>query len=244
MFINGIRTQSWIFNLKFQQPLIEAGRTQINVTVVIDAIQPIETLFLSYLIIDINRLSQSYTFSFTTTPVASDFNLIGILSFTNTSSPIQYAYININKTNNLACEGWNCSACLSNSNCISQGGIVFQGKCLKCGLNSIFNSQTGCVDCGVNATIVNGRCNCKNGFFNISGACQNCPPGTNYNENLKICNTICTGGQQWISGACSCSSGTYLINGLCSTCSIGYSYNSTTSTCIIICSSNQVNVNN
>ena len=137
-------------------------------------------MFLSYIVIDISRLSQSYTFSFTTTPIVSDFSIARIVSFTNTSSPVQYAYININKTNNLPCEGWSCSLCLSSSNCITQGGNIFQNKCLKCGLNSIFNAQTGCVDCGVNASLVSGRCTCRNGFFNISGTCQNCPPGTRY----------------------------------------------------------------
>ena len=41
VFVNGIRTQSWLFTLKFQQPTLDYSRNQINATFNTDASSPI-----------------------------------------------------------------------------------------------------------------------------------------------------------------------------------------------------------
>lgn len=270
VFVNGLRSQSWLFTLKFQQPTLDYSRNQINATINTDANYPIESLYLSYLILDITQLSTSFAYSFTTAPVQSDFSLAGIVGITNSSSQLQYAYFNLNKTNTLSCFGFTCNKCLSAASCLSNGGNVVNNQCVKCSQNQVFTAGLGCscsqgyvlisgvcsvcpagtlynsvsqncLVCGANAIVSSGKCSCSNGFYNISGTCQVCPAGSAFNSLLQSCSSICTGGQQWSNGACSCPSGTYLVSGVCGVCSQGFIYNSQTATCSPICSgSNQV----
>lgn len=265
IFVNGIRTQSWLYNLKFQQPVLDITRGLINVTVMTDAIYPIETIFFSYLILDLSRLGSSFTYSFTATPTSNDLGVSGIVGFSNaTNSQVQYAYISLNKTNKLTCVGLTCSKCLSAASCTTSGGVVSGNQCIKCASNQIFVAGSGCICsngyflingacgicpagtlystntqncivCGLNASLINGACTCNNGYYNVSGNCQTCPAGTVYNRLTLICASICSGGQQWLNGACSCSSGTFLINGVCGVCPQGYSYSAFSTSCLQIC---------
>lgn len=222
---------------------------------------------------DLNKISTALSYSFTTSSVPSDFSITGIIGITNTTSSLQYAYANFNKTNNLACVGFTCTKCISSASCTSQGGTVITNQCVKCSSNSVFNAGVGCVcingyylingacstcspgnfyntatlkcvSCGNNANFINGKCTCNNGFYNISGVCQTCPSGTLYSSLLLTCTPICSGGMQWINGNCTCPTGTNLINNVCGICSSGYTYNVLTSTCTQICSgSNQIYYN-
>lgn len=262
VFVNGIRTQSWLFNLKFQQPTLDYVRNQINATINTDSNYPIETLYLSYLILDITQLGNSFAYSFTTSSVQSDFSLSGIVGITKSSSQLQYAYFNLNKTNTLSCVGFSCSKCLSAASCSANGGTVSNNQCVKCGQNQVFTAGSGCgciqgylliagvcsvcpagtiynsasqncLACGANAVVSNGKCSCNNGYYNISGTCQTCPAGSAFNSLLLTCSSICTGGQQWLNGQCSCASGFILYNGAC----VVYSQTTTTTTS---CGQNQL----
>lgn len=244
VFVNGIRTQSWLFNIKFQQPTLDYARNQINATINTDSNYPIETLYLSYLIIDLTQLGNSFAYSFTTAPTQSDFSLAGIVVITNSSSQLQYAYFSLNKTNTLSCVGFSCNKCLSPASCLASGGTVSSNQCVKCGQNQVFTAGTGCgciqgyfpisgacsvcpagtiynsalqncLACGANAVVSNGKCSCSIGYYNISGTCQVCPAGSAFNSLLLTCSSICTGGQQWLNGQCSCASGFILYNGAC-----------------------------
>ena len=265
VFLNGMRTQAWLFNFKLQQPVLDANRGLLNVTVLTNAIYPIETLFLSYLIIDLSKLGSSFTYAFTTASQPGDFTLSGLVALTNsTSGQLQSAYISLNKTNRLSCTGFTCSNCISASSCTSNSGVVVGNQCVKCGINQVFQAGIGCVcasgyyminggcgtcsqgaiyvpvsqsclSCGNNAGPFNGACACNTGFYNISGSCQSCSAGTTYSALLLNCVSVCSGGQQWTNGACTCPGNTYLISSSCGTCPVGYSYNSATSTCSQIC---------
>lgn len=265
VFLNGMRTQAWLFNLKLQQYVLDTNKGLLNVTVLTDAIYPIETLFFSYLIIDLTKLGSSFTYAFTTASQPGDFTLSGLVALTNsTSGQLQSAYVTLNKTNKLSCTGFTCSKCISASSCTSNNGVVAGTQCVKCGNNQVFQPGTGCVcaigyyiingacgtcsqgavylpvsqsciSCGKNAGPVNGACACNTGFYNISGSCRSCAAGTIYSALLLNCTSICIGGQQWINGACSCPGKTYLISGTCGTCPVGYSYYSATTTCSQIC---------
>ncbi len=222
---------------------------------------------------DLNKIGQSYTYSFTSNPIKSDFSFSGIFALSNLTTQVQYGFINLNKTNLLSCAGFSCNACISPASCSSSGGSVLGTQCLKCTQNQVFSSGVGCicrvgffsingtcascpsnslynpatqscVSCGSNTILANGKCTCSDGFFNISGSCQKCPSGTIFNSLLSICSPRCSGSQQLVNGVCSCASGTFLINGNCGICSPGSSYNSATLSCIKQCTgANQILVN-
>jgi hypothetical protein len=165
---------------------------------------------------DLAKIVNSFTYSFTTSPVVSDFRIGGVFALSNTSSQLQYGFVNLNKTNNLTCVGLICPTCITTASCTSLGGSVNGAQCIKCSVNQVFSIGSGCicrsgllliggvcgtcplnsiyvsfnqscVSCGNNAISINGNCVCNDGFFNISGNCQRCPVGTLYNGLSKIC---------------------------------------------------------
>jgi hypothetical protein len=251
--------------MRLQQPVLDTNRGLLNVTVLTDAIYPIETLFFSYLIIDLTKFGSSFTYAFTTASQPGDFTLSGLVGLINSSSgQLQSTFVSLNKTNRLSCTGFTCSRCISASSCTSNSAVVVGNQCVKCGNNQVFQPGTGCVcasgfnmingacgtcsqgavylpvsqscfSCGRNAGPVNGACVCNTGFFNISGNCQTCAAGTVYSALLLNCVPVCSGGQQWTNGVCSCPGKTFLISGSCGSCPAGSSYNSATATCSQTC---------
>ena len=87
----------------------------------------------------------------------------------------------------------------------------------------------------MNEFYTNGRCQCNNGLYNISGICKLCPAGTTYSPLLLNCVSMCGGGQQWIDGKCSCPNGMYIIGNTCGQCQIGTFYIVQSSSCANIC---------
>lgn len=123
---------------------------------------------MNYLIIDISKLANQYTYSFTTSTITSDFVLTGIISIDGHNSSLQYAYINLNKINKFSCSGFNCDSCLSIDTCRQLNGNIFDNKCLRCSSNEIFSNAEGCV--------------CKNGYYRLNKICWICQEGTIYNK--------------------------------------------------------------
>lgn len=265
IFINGIRSPSSSLDIQMFQPLIDVKLNQINVTFSTITPQPIELIFLNYLIIDLSKLSTQYTYSFNTGSIQSDFSISGIISITSSSSSVQYAYAHFNKTNKFTCSGFNCDSCQSAQTCRNSNANIYNNRCLRCSINEVFSAAEGCVckvgfyyinkvcgvcqegtnynrerlvcewTCGSNEVSWNGRCICNNGFYNISGTCRICASGTLYSALLSQCVSRCTNGQQWINEKCSCPNGTNLIGNACGQCPPGTFYVAQSTSCMNIC---------
>lgn len=82
VFLSGIRTQSSAFNLQFIQPTYDFSFRQINVTAKSDSSQPIELLFLTYILMDLSSLSNDYLIDFSITPRAGQFQFSGVVAMT------------------------------------------------------------------------------------------------------------------------------------------------------------------
>jgi len=161
IFINGIRSSSSSLDVLISQPLIDFKLNQINVTVSTLTPQTIEILFFNYLIIDISKISNQYSYSFTALPAQSDFSISGIISIISSNSSLQFAFVNFNKTNKFSCSGFICDSCQSIQTCEKLNGYIFNNKCVKCSPTEIFSSSDGCT--------------CKKGFFLINKICGTCP---------------------------------------------------------------------
>jgi hypothetical protein len=150
-------------------------------------------------IVQLARLTNSlYNYTYSLTPIPSDFSISGLVSI-NTQS-LQYAYFMINRTARLTCLGFTCNTCQSAASCLSQGGQVSGSQCIKCSGNQV---------------LLNGVCACSSGLNLVNGVCQACPQGTIYNALLFICSNVCSSNQVWLNGACQCSQGFTLVNGQC-----------------------------
>jgi cysteine-rich repeat protein len=116
-----------------------------------------------------------------------------------------------------------CSTCpnfpyLSGVNCVQtcQQGLPQNGICpnvSSCPINSIWNGTT---------------CICNSGWFNISGACQQCPSGTTYN-GIQCVNVapVCPQNSNfnYTINQCQCNSGLFNISGVCQQCPYGAYFN-------------------
>ena len=114
ILLSGVRTTSPGFVLQFMQPVFDRVLHQINTTAVTNVDREIELVYLSYVVVDLGKLSQAgFRYSFSAGPVVSEFGLAGLVAV-NTSAPaIQQAFFGLNRTTNLQCQGFPCSGCQS-----------------------------------------------------------------------------------------------------------------------------------
>jgi cysteine-rich repeat protein len=127
------------------------------------------------------------------------------------------------------------------------GYFLVKGSCSSCpnypylnGINCVQACPQGLPQNGICPNITtcptnsawNGTiCICNNGWYNISGICQQCPPGTNYN-GFQCINIppVCSQNSFYNStiNQCQCNNGLYNISGVCQQCPSGTYFNGLT----------------
>jgi hypothetical protein len=115
--------------------------------------------------------------------------------------------------------------------------------CSACPASSVPHGLS-CINCQNFSSWQTNGCVCNSGYVNVSGVCQQCPPGTIYNQTTSQCANICQGNSFWQSGQCLCNSGFFNISGTCQQCPAGTAFNNTTITCASICQGNSSWQNN
>lgn len=89
------------------------------------------------------------------------------------------------------------------------------------------------ITCQSNQVNVNNTCQCRTGYFNISGSCSQCQNNFYYNGAACV---ACANGSVTANGTqCTCSNGFYNISGTCKRCGTNEAYSNASQACI--CSS-------
>lgn len=142
------------------------------------------------------------------------------------------------------------NSCIQRPNCPANSQDNGQGTCI-CAQNfTMVNNvcQPMASRCPANSTLIRGACTCNSGFFNISGACQQCPIGSSWSSQTQRCVFVCGVNAVYNESAqsCQCRSGFGLdasencvicgngfspINGYCVTCPNNAVYNATSQQC-------------
>ena len=125
----------------------------------------------------------------------------------------------------------------SNVNAISYTVILISRPiadyCAACPAGSQLQGLV-CIICQANSSWQSGSCQCNQGYYNISGTCQQCPAGTVFTTGQ--CVSVCSANSAWVGGKCTCNQDYYNISGQCKQCPTGTIYKD--GSCVPICPTN------
>ena len=137
--------------------------------------------------------------------------------------------------------------------CIDATCTDVDKNCQTCAVDATGLRLRECLNCIDNRIVIQGKCVCKPGFYELNGKCVACGSGCQSCTSATVCDTCATGSSPVGDGTCACRTGTILVSfsaslycqpcdincatcsvapSNCTSCKTGFSKSPTSNTCV------------